>query len=38
VLEAFREIMDVTEYIARHQRGELVSFLESTGALVQPVS
>jgi hypothetical protein len=38
VLEAYREIMDVTEYIARHQRGELVSFLESTGALVQPVS
>jgi hypothetical protein len=36
-VEAF-EAMDVTEYIARHQRGELVSFLESTGALKQPVS
>jgi hypothetical protein len=38
VIEVFREAMDVTEYIARHQRGELVSFLESTGALRQPVS
>jgi hypothetical protein len=29
---------DIVEYIARYQRGELVSFLESTGALKQPVS
>jgi hypothetical protein len=38
VVEVAREAMDIVEYIARHQRGELVSFLESTGALKQPVS
>jgi hypothetical protein len=38
VVEVAREAMDIVEYIARYQRGELVSFLESTGALRQPVS
>lgn len=38
VVEAFQEITDVVEYVARYQRGELISFLESTGALKQPVS
>jgi hypothetical protein len=38
VVEVAREAMDIVEYIARYQRGELVSFLESTGALKQPVS
>jgi hypothetical protein len=38
VVEIAREAMDIVEYIARYQRGELVSFLESTGALKQSVS
>jgi len=38
VIEVAREACDIVEYIARAQRGELVSFLESTGALKQPVS
>lgn len=38
VVEVAREAMDIVEYIARYQRGELVSFLESTGALKQPSS
>jgi hypothetical protein len=38
VVEVAREAMDIVEYIVRYQRGELVSFLESTGALKQPVS
>jgi len=37
VVEIAREASDIVEYIARYQRGELVSFLESTGALKQPV-
>lgn len=37
-VEVGQQASDVVEYIARYQRGELVSFLESTGALKQPVS
>jgi hypothetical protein len=38
VVEIAREAMDIVEYIARYQRGELVSFLESTGAIKSSVS
>lgn len=38
VIEGFQEVTDAVEYVARYQRGELVSFLESVGALTQPVS
>jgi hypothetical protein len=38
VVEAFQEITDIVEYVARYQRGELISFMESVGALKQPVS
>lgn len=38
VVTVAQEAMDIVEWIARYQRGELVSFLESTGALKQPVS
>lgn len=38
VVDAFQEVSDTVEYVARYQRGELVSFLESVGALRQPVS
>jgi hypothetical protein len=36
VLEAYREITDAVEYVARYQRGELAVFLESLGILKQP--
>jgi hypothetical protein len=38
VVEVFKDACNVVEFVARYQRGELVSFLESTGALKQSVS
>lgn len=38
VIEGFQQACDVCEYVARYQRGQLISFLESVGALKQPVS
>jgi hypothetical protein len=38
VVEAFEEIDNTVEYIAKRFRGQLMSFLASTGALKQPVS
>lgn len=32
-VEAFREAADLVDYVGSYQRGELVSFLESTGSL-----
>jgi hypothetical protein len=37
-IDVAQQACDIVEYIVRYQRGELVSFLESTGALKQPVS
>lgn len=38
VIEAFETIDNTVEFIARRFRGQLKSFLESTGAIKQPVS
>jgi hypothetical protein len=37
-IEIAQQASDIVEYIARYQRGELVSFLESTGAIKSSVS
>lgn len=37
VIEAFEEVDNTVEYIARRFRGQLQAFLEATGALKQPV-
>lgn len=37
-IDIAQQACDIVEYIVRYQRGELVSFLESTGALKQSVS
>lgn len=38
LIETMKEVTDFCEFVARYQRAQLVSFLQATGAIKQPVT